>query len=64
MLKINETDAENWKQLLSFYLEKKFSKDPLNPEPPSRFHEPKWFHRDKSSVRKILNEIIESPSNV
>lgn len=57
---INETSAEDWKLLLSFYLDKKFSTDPLNPEPPSRFDEPKWFHRDKNSVRKILNQIIQS----
>lgn len=60
--KINATSAEDWKQLLSFYLDKKFNIDPLNPEPPSSFNEPKWFHSDKKSLKQILNQIIQSDS--
>jgi hypothetical protein len=57
---ISEIAAEDWKHLLSFYLDKKFIIDPLNPEPPSKFNQTGWAHLDKNSIRQILNQIIKS----
>jgi hypothetical protein len=52
---INDIVTEDWKRLVSFYLEKKFNIDPLSPEFPSRFKQPSWFHRDKNLIKNILS---------
>jgi hypothetical protein len=58
---VNEALIGNWKRLLSFYLEQKSYIDPINPPPPpSRFRQTERFHRDKNSIRQILNQIIKS----
>jgi hypothetical protein len=59
---INAGAAEDWKKLLSFYLNKKFRIDGIPPIP-SRFTEPRWFHSRKDSIRKILNEIKQSSND-